>query len=471
MALPTETEWVEFKENQEKPQEIGEYISALSNSAAHLDKAYGYLLWGVADDTHEIVGTAFDPKTAKVGGEMLENWLLRMLNPKVPFQFMETAVDGKHVVLLEIGRAYRHPVQFQHNEFIRIGSYTKKLKEFPEKERALWRIFDQTPFEVLLAAEDMPEEEVLNVLDYPAYFDLSETPLPENRSQIIERLSTEQLISKNTSGRWNITNLGAMLFAKRLDDFPNLRRKAVRVIAYAGNDRITTLRERVGTKGYAAGFEGLIGFVNNLLPTNEVIGKALRKTVPMYPELAVRELVVNALIHQDLAVGGTGPMIEIFSDRMEVSNPGVPLVDVERFLDTPPRSRNEALASLMRRFGICEERGSGVDKVVYETEIYQLPAPEFSTSGESTRAVLFAHKALAQMDKRDRIRACYLHACLRYVSRNYMTNTSLRERFGIDPKNSAMASRYIKEAVEHGVIRPYDEQAGKKFMKYVPHWV
>jgi ATP-dependent DNA helicase RecG len=243
------------------------------------------------------------------------------------------------------------------------------------------------------------EEEIVTLLDYPAYFDLAEIPLPENRSQIIQRLQAEGLVAKNTAGKWDVTNLGAILFAKRLDDFPHLRRKAVRVIAYDGNSRIKTLREQIGGKGYAAGFDGLIGFVNNLLPSNEVIGRALRRTVPMYPELAVRELVANALIHQDFAVGGAGPMIEIFADRMEISNPGVPLVDVDRFLDTPPRSRNEALAALMRRFGICEERGSGVDKVVFETELYQLPAPDFAIALENTRASLFAHQPLAQMDK------------------------------------------------------------------------
>ncbi|MCQ0034700.1 ATP-binding protein [Burkholderia glumae] len=470
LALPTETEWVEFKRNNERPEDIGEYVSALSNSAALLDKAHGYLIWGIDDASHAIVGTEFDPRRAKVGNEELENWLLRLVSPKVPFQFLEVSIDERRVVLLEVGRAYRHPVQFQNNEFVRVGSYRKKLKEFPEKERALWRIFDETPFEALVAADGLSDEEVVGLLDYPAYFDLAEVPLPERRRQIVQRLEAEGLVTRNAAGTWDVTNLGAILFAKRLDDFPHLRRKAVRVIAYGDNSRINTLREQVGTKGYAAGFEGLIGFVNSLIPSNEVIGQALRRTVPMYPELAVRELVANALIHQDFAVGGAGPMIEIFADRMEISNPGAPLVDVDRFLDTPPRSRNEGLASLMRRFGICEERGSGVDKVVHETEFYQLPAPEFASVLESTRACLFAHRSLAQMDKRDRIRACYLHACLRYVSRDYMSNTSLRERFGIAPQNSAMASRYIKEAVEHGMIRPYDELAGRKYMKYVPHW-
>lgn len=142
----------------------------------------------------------------------------------------------------------------------------------------------------------------------------------------------------------------------------------------------------------------------------------------------------------------------------------------ERFLDSPPRSRNEALASFMRRIGICEERGSGVDKVVFQTELYQLPAPLFETTNEHTRSVLFAHRDLKSMEKDDRIRACYLHACLRYVQRDQMTNTSLRKRFGIDEKNSATASRLIREALEVGVIVPLDANAGRKYMKYLPWW-
>ncbi|MBN0308414.1 transcriptional regulator, partial [Pseudomonas aeruginosa] len=102
---------------------------------------------------------------------------------------------------------------------------------------------------------------------------------------------------------------------------------------------------------YALGFEGLIDTLKTLLPANEEIGKAFRKEVPMYPELALRELVANAIIHQDFNLSGTGPMIELFERRMEITNPGVPLVDPQRFLDSPPRSRNEALASFMRRIG------------------------------------------------------------------------------------------------------------------------
>ena len=118
---------------------------------------------------------------------------------------------------------------------------------------------------------------------------------------------------------------------------------------------------------------------------------------------------------------------------MEISNPGIPLVDTERFLDTAPKSRNEAIASLMQRIGICEERGSGIDKVVFQTEVYQLPAPLFEVVGETTRATLFAPRPLNRMERHDRVRACYLHACLRYVSRDFMTNTTLRGDLGSNP--------------------------------------
>ncbi len=468
--LPKETEWVEFKHNDAEPDEIGEYASALANSAALIGKANAYLVWGIDNETHDVVGTTFSPAKSKVGNEEIENWLLRLLSPKIDFRFYEFTVDGKAVTLMEIGRAFRHPVQFKNQDFIRVGSYKKKLKEFPEKERALWRVFDSTPFEDHLAAENLDADEVLKLLDYPAYFDLLENPLPDSRNGVLEALASDRMIVRNTAGGWNVTNLGAILLAKRLDQFHNLARKAVRVIVYKGDDRLVTVREQVGGKGYASGFEGLIGFVNTLLPTNEVVGKALRKDVPMYPELAIRELVANAIIHQEFFIGGAGPLVEIFRSRMEITNPGVPLVDTNRFLDSPPRSRNEALASFMRRIGVCEERGSGVDKVIFQTELYQLPAPLFEVAGDNTRVVLFAHKAFSRMASSDRIRACYLHACLRYVQRDLMTNSSLRARFGISETHSAMASRIIKDTMEGGLIRPFDDKAGRKYMRYVPFW-
>ena len=468
--LPHETEWVEFKGNNQDPHLIGEYISALSNAAALNGKAFAYMVWGVEDGSHVFTGTSFSPASARKGNEPLETWLLRLLSPKIHFGFFELKLDGHSVVLLEIGRAFRHPVRFQNEAFIRVGQVKKPLKDAPERERELWRILDRTLFEDLPAVEHISSDEVLRMLDYTVYFDLLELPLPANREGILTALKNDNLIRACEAGGWDITNLGAILFAKKLGDFPQLKRKAIRVIQYRGASRTDTLREQEISKGYASGFEGLITYIHGLLPVNEVIEKALRKTVAVFPELAVRELVANALIHQAFFVTGAGPMVEIFDDRIEITNPGEPLVDTQRFVDTPPKSRNETLASMMRRFRICEERGSGIDKVIAQIEIYQLPAPLFEVPEGFTRVVLFAHKPLIAMDKAERVRACYLHACLKYVSREFLTNASLRERFGVEEKNKAAVSRYIREAVDAGVIKPFDEDAARKLMKYVPFW-
>ncbi len=470
IKLPNETEWIEFKHNNEDPQMIGEYISALSNSAALNGKTNGYIIWGVDDTTHEILGTTFTPSSAKKGGEALENWILRLLEPKIDFKFYEIEIDEKSIVLLEIAPAYRHPVTFSGTEYIRLGSHKKKLKELAEKERELWRIFDKVPFEKQIAVDNIDASEVLGYLEYTKYFELLNIPLPENRNAILEALIADNMVNKLDNAKYAITNLGAILFAKDLSKFNNLKRKAIRVIQYKDNTKFQTTKEIVGNKGYAVGFEGLIEYINNMLPSNEVIKQAFRENKTMYPELSIREIVANAIIHQDFFATGSSVMIEIFSNRFEVTNPGTPLVDTERFLDSPPKSRNEAIASFMRRIGICEERGSGVDKIVIQTELYQLPAPIFETNGDHTVAILFAHKELKDMDKADKIRACYLHASLRYIQHDYMTNTSLRERFNIDVKNRSMVSKIINDAIEANKIAIYDENVGTKARTYIPSW-
>ena len=293
--LPVETEWVEFKENNDNPEEIGQYISALSNSAALAGKMQAYLIWGVNDVSHAIVGTTFKPKRTKKGNEELESWLLRLLTPKVRFEFYTTTIEGKEVVVLEIERAVRTPVQFQGIDYIRIGSYKHRLKDHPEKERELWRVFDQIPFEMLLAEENLTLDQVLVELNYPAYFEMLDLPLPESKAAIAKVLSADEMIVKNNNSTYSIRNLGAILLAKKLSDFPTIRRKAIRVVIYKGRSRVETLKETDGTKGYAVGFEGLVEHLMDLIPTNEVIAKAIRKDLPLYPALAVRELVANAL--------------------------------------------------------------------------------------------------------------------------------------------------------------------------------
>jgi predicted HTH transcriptional regulator len=207
------------------------------------------------------------------------------------------------------------------------------------------------------------------------------------------------------------------------------------------------------------------------LPSNEVIENALRKKVKVYPETAIREFVANALIHQDFSVTGSGVMIEIFTDRIEITNPGVPLVDTNRFIDTAPKSRNENLASLMRRLNICEERGSGIDRAIESIEVYQLPAPKFIRGDDYTRVIMYAPTPLTRMNNDDRIRACYQHTCLQYVNNQQVNNQSVRKRFNIAKNNVSFASKIIADTLEAGLIKASDpENASKKFASYVPFW-
>ena len=469
-SLPRETDWVEFKVNQREPHMIGEYISALANAAALHGKPHAYMLWGIEDETHDMVGTAFLPTDAKKGNEPLETWLFRLLNPWIDFRFYERIIDDRQVVLLEIDWATQRPVSFDGVEYIRVGASTRKLKDFPEKERTLWRVFDQVRFEDGIASERLNDEDILCELDYPQYFNLLDRPLPDSRASILDALARDRLIKPSASGGFDITNLGAILFAKEIENFPGLARKALRIIRYRDTDRLDAFGEKQGTKGYASGFEEFVNFINAQIPTREVVEQALRRTVVEFPGPAVRELVVNALIHQDFSIRGAGPMVEIFEDRMEITNPGKPLIDTQRFLDSPPTSRNEALASLMRRFGICEERGSGIDEVVYQVERHQMPAPLFEAPEGFTRVTLFAQKSLTDMDQNDRIRACYLHACLQYVNRRRMTNSSLRSRFGIARRNASMVSRILADVVDTGLIIVANPEAGTRDRHYFPFW-
>ncbi|MXV95378.1 MAG: ATP-binding protein, partial [Gemmatimonadetes bacterium] len=91
-----------FKENYRRSELVGRYISALANSAALHDKPHGYVLWGVRNSTHEMVGTDFLPGDSKKGNELIEPWLARLLDPHVRFQFEETKVDGSRIVLLQV---------------------------------------------------------------------------------------------------------------------------------------------------------------------------------------------------------------------------------------------------------------------------------------------------------------------------------------------------------------------------------
>jgi predicted HTH transcriptional regulator len=264
-------------------------------------------------------------------------------------------------------------------------------------------------------------------------------------------------------------NLSALLFSKNLNDFDDVYRKAVRVIVYKGKGKIETEREQLFTKGYCVGFENMMDWINGQLPANETIGRAFRVDNRMYPEVSIRELTVNALIHQNFEEKGF-PMVEIYSDRVAISNPGLPLIVPERFIDEYV-SRNEKMADLMRRANLCEEKGSGMDKVIYNNEQLKLPAIHILVGDVRTTVTMYAYQKLSTMNRKDKINICYQHCCLRYLQNEKMTNQSLREGLEIEEKNYPVASTIIRNTIDAGLIKDEDvENKSRKYSRYIPFW-
>lgn len=311
----------------------------------------------------------------------------------------------------------------------------------------------------------------ITLLDYSKYYDKLEMPIPRNRDKVLEDLQHEKFIMKNDAGTWDITNMGALMIAKDLKKFESLHRRSVRVIWYKENSRLDAIREKEFCAGYAFSHEEIVQYIMTIIPQEEVIVEATRKSVVSFPEIAIRELLANAMIHQDLQQRGTNPMVEVFKNRIEFSNAGAPLVAIERIVDSVPVSRNENIAGFMHKCGICEERGSGYDKIVEATGKNELLAPRIENqNNQFTKAILFAKVPFELTTKEDRMRTCYMQACLAYVNFEGISNSDIRKIFGLGEKEKAKASRLLTSAVEGGYIKVMDPDTAPRYKKYIPYW-
>ncbi len=457
LIAPSENEHLEFKEakRQYDWRKTLEYCVAIANEGG------GHLVLGVSDKPPRcVVGSRAVENPDKAKQQIFEKLRMRV-------EIQELNHPAGRVVVIEIpSRPKGQPLSLDGTYLMRVGESLEPMS--PDRLR---RIFaeGEPPFVEQPALTASSADEVIELLDVQAYFELMKLPFPGSRRGVFTRLRSEGMVMEAKGGH-AITNLGAVLLAKDLRRFETVWRRAPRVIVYQGKGKLETIRDHTVHSGYAAGFESLIGFINSQAPVREVIGAARREEVRAYPRIAIRELVANALIHQDFAETGSSVMIEIYADRIEISNPGLPLIPPERFVDEY-KSRNERLADVMRRLGICEEKSSGIDKVIAAAELHQLPAPEFRVGNCHTTAVLFAHKDLSVMDTKERAWTCYLHCCLRYIGNEKMTNQSLRERFRLPDSKAETASRIIAAAVTAKLIR-HDDPDGrsKRYTRYVPFW-
>ncbi|MEY3867306.1 MAG: hypothetical protein RLZZ338_1197 [Cyanobacteriota bacterium] len=461
LLVPTETEHLEFKEAKQQfdSTKLLKYCVALANEGG------GYIVLGVSDKRpRQVVGSQ-----AWSTAESLNSIKAKIVNVlKFRVEVTELHHENGRVLVFEVpSRPVGQPLHFNGEYLMRAGEELVPmtpdvLKSIFAEDQQNW--FSQT------ARSDASPDDVIALLDTQTYFELLKIPYPTSRDAVLERLQSQHLIEQTAQG-WTITNLAAILLAKKLDAFsPALARKAARIVIYEGINKLQTRDDKTDNRGYAVGFDGLVDFVHSAAPQNRFIEDVVREEVKMFPKQALRELIANALVHQDFLATGASVMIEMYRDRIEISNPGIPPIKVERFIDEY-RSRNEQLADLMRRFGICEEKGSGIDKVVNAAEVFQLPAPDFRVGETRTTAVLFAHQDFANMSKSDRIRACYQHCCLRYVTNQRMSNQTLRERFRLSESQTATVSHIIGATKEAGLIKTDEsESTSTRYARYLPFW-
>jgi ATP-dependent DNA helicase RecG len=458
MTVPSEHQRLEFKEakTQFDYTKLCRYCVALGNEGG------GVLLLGISDKPpRQVVGTQAVNDLVGMASKLFESLGFRVDIEEVVHPSGRVLVF--HIPSRPTGTAFHINSQY----WMRTGEELVTMSE--DRLRVIFAE-GQPEWGEEPASDVVPDSRVIELLDVKTFFELLKLPVPSTNEGILDRLVHEQLVESKSNG-FRIRKLGAILLAKRLVDFPlEISRKAARVVVYDGNSKLKTKLDRTATKGYAVGFQLLVGFIMEQLPQNELIQDALRVEAKLVPEITIRELVANAFIHQDLTTHGTSPMIEIYSNRVEISNPGLPIVPLERFIDGY-QSRNERLADIMRRLRICEERSSGIDKVVAAAEGYQLPAPDFRTGHNRTIVVLFGPRTFEEMDGSDRIRACYQHCVLRYVLSERMTNQTLRDRFQLDESKSVTVSQIIKSTIESNLIK-LDKAAGssKKMARYLPFW-
>lgn len=470
VSRPAEGPCVEFKENKEDESMIGKTVSGLSNAALLEHKDMSYMIWGVNDGTHEIVGTRFDPFTKKVGNEDLQNWLRQNLSNNFEFAFKEVLINEKKVIVLSITPPAFTPATFVNIAYIRDGSHVTPLMKLPQLQKRLWVLLNNGNHEMSPVKSDLGVKEVLNLLDCENMVKKFGLPSPTNDSAMVDILKKYNLVRIQDDGLYSITLIGALLFARDLRDFSRLSKKTVRIIQYFGTGKSGIQRQIENPKGYALQFEEVMHDLELLLPSMQAIEKGLMVSKSEFPIKAVREILANALIHQDLMESGMYVTVEIFDGRVEVTNPGNMLVDVYRVVDSPSKSRNMYLPKYMREMGICEEIGSGWDRIVEECESIRIPAPRVEVTDTFTRVVLLGRTSFEDMSREDRLWACYLHACSQHTNGKRMTNASLRNRFGLGKESTVAMSRLLKSACEAGLIKVYDENANPRNQSYVPFW-
>ena len=342
-AEDTETEWLEFKSNYLSNQDIGEYISALSNGAALRGRPFGYLIFGVDDTTHEVTGTAFDYRKQKQGNEDLENWLNRLTEPKIGLAVYNVQyAAGKRLVMFEIPAAFNQPTAFAGKESVLIGSYRQDLRRYPETEKQLWYALNRVSYEQTTSSEQNLHFKEMTLIARSRGLDFSE-----------EKFATLRMLDGN--GKFN--NLALLLS----DENPHIVKFAV-----YKNKRMDFAVKKEFSGSWIAMLDQVLEYVNLYNDTSaRVIGNSATRTeVQSYPDPSLREIVVNAFAHFDASFP-SDVKIEFYPDRVEIASPGALYrTTMKEVLSGRQSFRNPNLVYVLNKFNYIENYATGLKKTL-----------------------------------------------------------------------------------------------------------
>lgn len=463
IPVPSELNGLDWKSKlSSKSDRLAQHICAFANNTGG-----GLMVYGINDDT-SFAPLAKDEteQTLRTLGNIAKN----NLSVSIALEHAVLDYNGNALLFVHIPEQTDKPVHLRGKDIYEAyhRSAGQTIKMTPPQVKSMIADAQGQPFEKRLAKKGLTVKELLIMLNYGKFYELIKKNIPQDFTLIAERMAEYGLCQKD-GDKWNITNMGAILFASDITKFEDLSSHNVIVRKYVGTNNRSQISEQPGKYGYAVGFEGLIDYIMKQTSTESIT--TLREDIPTYPRVAIREFVANALIHQDFSSGGMQVVIEIFSNRLTITNPGPPLNDINRLIDLPPHSRNEKLAEALFLFDICEKRGSGIDRAIEAIENEGQPAPKFNKSEVHTKVTLFPKKSWKDMNKQERIAACYQHACLKFEDGESINNQSVRERFQLEKNNSAVASKIIADTLEAGYIKQEDEtQTSKKFVTYIPYY-
>ena len=393
-ALPHETEWVEFKLSNDTPEEIGEYISALSNSAGLHGKDAGYLVFGIEDHTHSVKGTSFKPKQTRIGNEELENWLSYHLNPRIDFRIWECTYDGLSVVAIQIDPAHHIPVKFHGEAYIRIGSYKKKLKDFPEKERKIWITSKKEDWSAGICSDATLED-----LDAAAIAKAREKFKQKHPKFAAECSAWNDAVFLNKAKitiKGKITRTAIILLGK--DESEHFISPSVAKISWIlKNDKnIEQDYEHFGPP-FLIHIDSVFNKIRNLKYRYLLDNTLFPTEITKYEPYVIREALNNCIAHQDYELNGRITVVE-FPDEILFTNlgsfiPGTVANVIEQ--DSPQEYyRNPFLANAMVNLNLIDTQGGGI-KRMFSLQIDRFfPLPDYDLDDTSKVKVHITGKVL-----------------------------------------------------------------------------